>query len=441
MTTGTLRRETGLLGATALGLGSVIGTGVFVSVAVAAEAAGPAVLLAIVVAAAVAACNGLSSAQLAANHPVSGGTYEYGYRWLTPSLGFVAGWTFLVAKSASAATAALGFAGYVLRSVGGDAPTWLLPIALSAVACITALVLCGLRRSIWANSVIVALALAALAAFVVTGLPAALSNADAHLVPFFAPAEEGLSPIEGFFRASALAFVAFAGYGRVATMAEEVHDPRATIPRAIIATLVISAAVYSAVAVVGVAAVGSEAFGAAANEGAAPLEIAAASFGIPGVGSFIAVGAVAAMLGSLLNLILGLSRVVFAMGRRGDAPGFFTRIDDRGSTPYAAVLLVGAVTTGLTLIGDVGWTWSFSAFSVLIYYAVTNLAALRLTPEERLYPRWIAGAGLGACLFLAFWVEARIWLVGLSVIGIGLLWHLVCRRLRRKSELPDATAD
>lgn len=435
MTPGTLRRETGVLGATTLGLGSVIGTGVFVSVAVAAESAGPAVLLAIVVAAAVATCNGLSSAQLAANHPVSGGTYEYGYRWLTPSLGFVAGWTFLVAKSASAATAALGFAGYVLRSVDADG-RWLIPTAIAAVAIMTVLVLCGLRRSLWANAVIVALAVTSLLVFVIAGLPTALSNPGSHLIPFFAPADQSVSPAAGFFRASALAFVAFAGYGRVATMAEEVRDPRRTIPTAVIVTLVVSAALYAAVAFVGVAAVGGTAFGQAAVENAAPLEIAARSFDVAGVGTFIIVGAVSAMLGTLLNLLLGLSRVVFAMGRQGDAPRLFTRVDEATSTPYAAVIVVGAGIAALTLIGDVAMTWSFSAFSVLVYYAVTNLAALQLSREERLYPRSIAAAGLAACLFLAFWVETRVWLIGLGVIGAGLVWHSLCRRLRTRGDAP-----
>jgi APA family basic amino acid/polyamine antiporter len=101
-----MRREINLFGAVMMGMGSILGTGVFVSIGMAAETAGPQVLLAIGIAAVVAICNGLSSAQLAALHPVSGGTYEYGYRWLSPTFGFIAGWTFVCAKSASAATAA-----------------------------------------------------------------------------------------------------------------------------------------------------------------------------------------------------------------------------------------------------------------------------------------------------------------------------------------------
>ena len=113
-----LKRELGIFGATLMGLGSIVGTGVFVSIGIAAEIAGPGVIVAVAIAALVAVCNGLNSAQLAANHPVSGGTYEYGYKYLNPWLGFTAGWIFLLAKTASAATAALGFAGYFLNAVG-----------------------------------------------------------------------------------------------------------------------------------------------------------------------------------------------------------------------------------------------------------------------------------------------------------------------------------
>jgi hypothetical protein len=157
-----LQRELGVSGATMMGLGSIVGTGIFASIGIAAGVAGPAVLLAIAVAALVATANGLSSAQLAASHPVSGGTYEYGYRYLNPRLGFTAGWVFLLAKSASAATAALGFAGYLLDALGVADPRWLTPLALTAVATLTGVVLAGIRRSNTTNIVIVSVTLSAL---------------------------------------------------------------------------------------------------------------------------------------------------------------------------------------------------------------------------------------------------------------------------------------
>ncbi len=423
-----LRREVGVLGAVMMGLGSILGTGIFVSIGIASGAAGPAVLLAIAVAAVVAACNGLSSAQLAANHPVSGGTYEYGYRWLHPALGFTAGWMFLCAKSASAATAALGFSGYALNALGLEDRLGLTPPALGMVILLSMLVLTGIRRSNRTNIGIVAVTIVSLAAFVIAGLPSVFAAGTARLEPFFAPVSEGTGPLAGFLEACALMFVAYTGYGRIATLGEEIHEPRRNIPRAIIATLLASAALYISVGWVAVAVAGSEQLSEAARQQAAPLEVVARQFSVPGIAVLISIGAITAMLGVLLNLILGLSRVALAMGRRGDLPMVFGRLDTSQSTPYASVLLVGVLIAGLVLIGNVKTTWSFSAFTVLIYYALTNLAAIRLSEQERLYPRWIPWLGLLACLFLAFWVEPVIWIAGLFLIAVGLIWQQIANR-------------
>ena len=427
-----LQRELGLWGAIMMGMGSIVGTGVFVSIGIAAGVAGPAVIVAVVVAALVAACNGLSSAQLAASHAVSGGTYEYGYRYLTPWLGFTAGWMFLLAKSASAATAALGFAGYLLNAFDGDGQRWLVGIALVAVGVLTLIVLSGIRRSNVTNIVIVSVTLGALVFFVLAGLPVVVAHGEANFIPFFhSPAGNSGNPWQALLHASALMFVAYTGYGRIATMGEEVREPRRIIPRAIIVTMVLTMLLYTAVAVVGIGAVGAATLSEAATQQAAPLVTAARSFAFPGSAQILAIGAITAMLGVLLNLLLGLSRVLLAMGRRGDMPRILGRLNAAGATPTAAVIVVGVAIAGLTLIGNVRTTWSFSAFTVLIYYALTNLAALRLPPAERLYPRWIAWAGLVACLFLAFWVDWQIWLVGLGLIVVGLLWHLAAQRLAK----------
>lgn len=419
-----LRRELGVGGAVMLGLGSIVGTGVFVSLGVAAGIAGPAVLLAILVGAAVASLNGLSSAQLAADHPVSGGTYEYGYRYLRPWLGFLAGVTFLLAKSASAATAALGFSGYLLGLL--DVPArWSVPVAVAAVVLLTVVVLSGMRRSNAINVVIVSVTLLSLLAFVVTGAPTALMFGAGSFNPFFAP-EAGSTALRSLLEASALMFVAFTGYGRIATLGEEVVEPRRTIPRAVVAALLVVMVLYGLVGLVGVGAVGAD--GLARVEGrAAPLELAARAFSAPGVARFVAVGAVTAMLGVALNLVLGLSRVLLAMGRRGDAPRAFGRLDAAGTTPTAAVLAVGVLVALLALVGDVRTTWSFSAFTVLVYYAVTNLAALALPADARTFPRWTAWLGLAGCLGLAFFVETRLWLAGAALLAAAVLVRAALR--------------
>lgn len=422
-----LARDVGTLGAVWMGLGSILGTGVFVSIGIAAGVIGPAVILAIPLAALVALCNALSSAQLAASHPVSGGTYEYGYTYLSPAYGFTAGWMFLCAKSASAATAALGFAGYLLTATGQHLSAT--AIALLAIAALTAIVLLGIRLSSRVNAFIVGLTVSALLAFCIAGFPGAWSNGTAALQPFFQPAQDS-NTLSAFLYATALMFVAYTGYGRIATLGEEVRNPRVTIPRAIIATLVVSAALYVAVGVIAVMHVGADNFAAFATLQAAPLDSIAKGFDFESVHVLVAIGAMTAMLGVLLNLILGLSRILLAMGRRGDMPAMFAALNASRTTPTAAVIAVGLGIGGLALLGDVKLAWSFSAFTVLIYYAITNYAALRLPAQHRLYPRIFAWGGLASCLFLAFWVEWRIWLAGCALIGIGLLWHLLRRQSR-----------
>ena len=423
-----LRREVGVFGAAMMGLGSIVGTGVFVSIGVAAGITGPSVVLAVAIGAVVATFNGLSSAQLAANHPVSGGTYEYGYRYLNSWLGFLAGWLFLLAKSASAATAALGFAGYALSAVGSDGPTFVVPLALLLVAALTAIVLSGIRHSNRTNIVIVSVTLASLAFFVLAGLPTVLESGAANFAPFFDP-EGDRGSISALLYASALMFVAYTGYGRIATLGEEVREPRTNVPRAIIAALVAVMVVYALVAFVGVGAAGTEVLSDVRNR-AAPLEVAARGFGVPFAPHVLALGAVTAMVGVLLNLILGLSRVLLAMGRRRDMPAGFGRLDAAGRTPTAAVVAVGVLIAALAATGDVKTTWSFSAFTVLGYYAITNLAALALRAEERFYPRWMALAGLVSCLALALFVEPRVLVTGLGLVIVGIAWHAVARRLR-----------
>jgi APA family basic amino acid/polyamine antiporter len=291
---------------------------------------------------------------------------------------------------------------------------------------LTVVVLSGIRRSSLTNIVIVSVTLLSLGAFVVTSAPTLLSRAGETLTPFFATADGPVGLREVLF-ASALLFVAYTGYGRIATLGEEVREPRRTIPRAIITTLLVTMVLYGLVALTGVGSVGAQALSEAARSEAAPLEVAARRVGVPGMPAVITAGAVTAMLGVLLNLILGLSRVLLAMGRRGDMPKLFSRLDRAGRTPVPAVIAVALLIAGLSLTGDVRTTWSFSAFTVLIYYAITNLAALFIPADGRLFPKWISVAGLAGCLSLAAFVEPVVLLAGLGVIAVGLLWHAIMR--------------
>jgi len=207
------------------------------------------------------------------------------------------------------------------------------------------------------------------------------------------------------------------------------RQPETNIPKAIVLTLVISMTLYVAIGFVATSVVGANALAEATHKQAAPLVTVARHFEVSGISIAVSLGAVTAMLGVLLNLILGLSRVALAMGRRSDLPPSLAKLDRTHSTPFIAVVTVGLTIAGLTLIGNVKTTWSFSAFTVLVYYALTNLAAIRLSDSERLYPRFIPWLGLMSCLLLAFWVDMTIWLVGLGLIGVGLFWQQLAMRL------------
>lgn len=421
---GQLRRELGIPGAVITGLGSILGTGVFVSIGIAAGVAGDSVALAIVAAAFVAICNGLSSAQLAANHPVSGGTYEYGYRWLSPSLGFLAGWMFLWAKSASAATAALGFAGYLLPLLGNDKTSFLVPLALLGLVALTVIVLWGIRRTSQVNALIVGTTVLVLIVFILLGnattAPRALTLTDLW------PASDSYG---AFAQAIGLMFVAYTGYGRIATLGEEVKSPRRTIPIAVIVTLAISMLLYFLVAITSLRNVDAETLSKYASQDAAPLEMVARQFDVPGSMALMTVGAVTAMLGVLLNLLLGLSRVLLAMGRRGDMPRGLSLVAQSSGVPWTATIAIAVLIGAIVCVGSVKLAWSFSAFTVLIYYAITNACALRLKAEERLYPRIIPILGLLSCLTLSFWVDRQVWFVGIGILVVGLVWHQIARRL------------
>ena len=389
-----LKRELGLGGAVVTGLGSILGTGAFVAIALAFEFTGAWVILAVPVAAIVATFNGLSSAALAGAHPVAGGTYEYGYRFLNPWTGFTAGWLFLIAKSASAATAALALS----RLLGFDRG------AVVIVVLVTALVFAGLRRTTVVNIALVAFTIIGLLVFI--GLPMSWDPSNGLAPPTASPA--------AVLEAIAFLFVAYTGYGRIATLGEEVHDPATTIPRAVIVTLSITAALYTGVAWA-VVRMWTE-FG----EGGDSLFSIAEGHS---AGWVVTAAAAAAMAGVLLNLVLGLSRVWLAMGRRHDMPAILGRVTD--GSPRVAVVVAGAVIAALTLIGDLRVAWSFSAFSVLLYYAITNAAALRLDAVQRRFPRWTAWAGLASCAFLAFWVDGTVVVVSLGVIAAGSVWRWV----------------
>lgn len=410
-----LARRLGLGDAVVIGLGSMVGAGVFAAFAPAAQAAGSALLLGLALAAVVAYANATSSAQLAAQYPASGGTYVYGRERLGPWWGFLAGWCFVIGKTASCAAMALTFAAYAVP------PAWQRPVAAGAVLALTAVNLRGVTRTARLTRVVVAVALAALATVVLAGL----TGGDPSWARVAVGADATWSGVLG---SAGLLFFAFAGYARIATMGEEVRDPARTIPRAIQLALGLAVLVYAAVAVTLLTVLGPDAVAGSA----APLADAAAATGRPWVGAVVRVGAVAASLGALLALVAGVSRTTLAMAREGDLPRPLAAVHARYRVPHRAEVALGGVVVVLVLTVDLRGAIGFSSFGVLLYYLVANLAALTQDRAHRRFPRALQVLGALGCVALAATLPPASVLGGAGVVAAGVAWRAVVLARRRR---------
>ncbi|MCQ4194452.1 APC family permease [Streptomyces parvulus] len=394
-----LRRTLGVGDAVVVGLGAMIGAGVFAALAPAAGAAGTGLLTGLAVAAAVAYCNAMSSARLAARHPVSGGAYVYGRERLGEFWGCLAGWSFIVGKTASCAAMALTVGAYVW-------PEWSHVVAVAAVVALTAVNYGGVQKSAWLTRVIVAVVLAVLASVVAVCLGSGRSD----------PGRLGVGVPEGaggVLEAAGLLFFAFAGYARVATLGEEVRDPRRTIPRAIPLALGIALAVYACVAVAVLSVLGPVALG----QSPAPLVDAVRAAGVAELAPVVRAGAGVAALGALLALILGVSRTTLAMARDRHLPEALAAVHPRFRVPHRAELAVGAVVAVLAATVDLRGAIGFSSFGVLVYYAVANASAWTL--DRSAASRVVPALGLVGCAVLAFALPAASVVVGVGVLAVG----------------------
>jgi APA family basic amino acid/polyamine antiporter len=391
----------------------MIGAGVFVVFAPAAASSGGAgLLVALVLAGAVAFANATSSAQLAAQYPQAGGTYVYGRERLGEWWGYLAGWSFVVGKTASCAAMAMTFAAYAVPG------PWQKPVAVLGVVALGVLGSLGVSRTARVARVIVVLVLVVLVAVVVIGLVGAAGGAPADDMVGSAD----FSPL-GVLQAAALLFFAFAGYARVATLGEEVRDPRRTIPRAVVISLGIAFVVYVALAATLLAVLGPQRLSAST----APLVDLVAMAGAPGFGPVVQAGAAVAALGALLALLAGVSRTTFAMARGGDLPRPLASVSAR-SVPQAAELTVTAVVVVLILVADLRSAIGFSSFGVLLYYFVANLAAFTQTGDDRRYPRALQVGGAIGCIVLAVAVPLPSLIAGAIVVAAGVLLRLLLRR-------------
>jgi APA family basic amino acid/polyamine antiporter len=402
-----LARRLGLADAVVVGLGSMLGAGVFVAFGPAARVAGPSLLIGLAVAAAVAACNATSSARLAALYPASGGAYVYGRERLGAGAGYLAGWAFVAGKLASCAAMAFTFGVYVW-------PAAARPLAIAAVVVLVAVNLGGVAKTAWATWLLVTLTLAALVVCVAATLGGG-SLDTGHL------AGVGDAGALDILRSAGFLFFAFAGYARIATLGEEVRDPARTIPRAIALSLGVVLAIYALVAVAALLALGAPGLAATA----APLRAAVEAGSLDGLAGVIRAGAALAALGVLLSLLAGVGRTVFAMAANGDLPRALSAVHGRSRVPHLAELAAGAVVVAVVSVADLRGAIGFSSVCVLAYYAIANGAALTL-PGSRT-GRIVALLGLGGCITVGAALPGRTLLAGAVALGVGSLTFAVSR--------------
>jgi APA family basic amino acid/polyamine antiporter len=391
----------------------MIGTGVFAAFGPAADAAGTGLLIGLVIAAVIAYCNATSSAQLAARYPRSGGTYVYGRRRLSPGWGYLAGWGFVVGKTASCAAMALTAGLYAW-------PQHPRPIAVAAAALLTVVNYFGVTRTAQLTRLLVGLTLIALTLVVVGCLAGGTVNAD-QLGPIWPGSGPGA--VRGVLQAAALLFFAFAGYARIATLGEEVRDPARTIPKAIPVALGITIGIYLLVGSSALLALGPDRLAVAVD----PLAAAVNAGRLRALTPVVRVGGVLASLGALLSLLAGVGRTTLAMAHERDLPGWLAAVHPRHGVPHRAELLLGGIVIVIVTLTDIRNAIGFSSFAILVYYSIANASAFTLDGPQRQWLRPLALVGSTGCVVLAFTLPTTSLLSGLGMFTAGMVVRAVYR--------------
>jgi len=410
-----LSRRLNTTDAVIIGLGSMIGAGIFASAGPAAAAAGSGLLIGVLIAGCLAYLNATTMAQLAAVYPESGGTYVYGRKLLGSFWGFLAGWGFVIGKLASCTAMALTFAYYA-------APEFARLIAVAAVLILTLVNYLGVKKTAFVTKLLVLVVLVSLFIVVLASL------AGGNPVPkrlWDTTFEGGLL---GILQAAGLMFFAFAGYARIATLGEEVINPKSTIPKAILMALGITVVVY--VLVIGTTLLCVDI--GALSQSKAPLVLAVESGQFAFLSPVVRIGACFASVGVLLSLLAGVSRTVFAMAANRDLPFALSAVHPIQKVPYRAEITVGLIVAIVVSLADIRSAIGFSSFAVLTYYAIANAAAWSLEKSERLWPRWMSALGFVSCATIALSLPKISVFGGLALFVLGSIYYLFfARRLSK----------
>jgi len=402
-----LKRTLGLFDTFSLSLGAIIGAGIFVITGIASQIAGPAVIFSIILAGIVASFTGISISQLVKAFPKEGGEYEYGYKTLSPFLGFINGWIWVLNKVVADSVIALGFASYISLFL----PISIQTIAVAVIAIVTIINYFDIRTTGNLINLLVIIKVSVLVFFTFLGI---FYIKPSNFVPFL---PHGLT---GFFQASAIMFFAYVGFIRPIYVVEEVKDPKNNVPKGIFLGLIISAVIYFLVTFVAIGLVGSNVLSSTDS----PLALAISTTRFPQAIGIITFGAVIATFSVLLGDLLGLSRMIFAMGRKGDYPKWFARVEKYSRTPRRAVIFAGLLIIIPTMVFDLRSLVQVASFLILIYFTFVNLSAIKLKKFLRKFSI-ISIIGIIGTLVLAFSLSIFSIMIGFSLIFLGTIYFLI----------------
>jgi APA family basic amino acid/polyamine antiporter len=411
-----LKREIGLFGATALGIGAIIGSGIFIVTGIVAGMAGPAMIISVLIAGIIALFSAMSVAELSAYLPEEGGTYAYAQKLISPFAGFIAGWIWVFSNIFVGAAVSLGFAQYFATLFPA------LPVkGIAVIICLIFILInsIGLKESTILNNLLVTVKVLILLFFIAFGLGFFRITNLSPLAP---------AGISGILSGAALIFFAYTGFARVTIMAEEVQDPRVTIPRSIYLALAISTILYIFVSIIAVGLVGAPAL----SQSGSPLADAIRATGSSPAVLLISTGAMIATASVLLTTIMGISRIVFAMSRKGDLPAFLNRLHPRFNTPHYAIWISGACMIAAILLADLTLVVAVSTFAMLVFYLIADIAAFRIPSNYQQFPRIVPVIGAVSCIALIGFLTLNSWIIGCIGLAIGMVYYGIHRQATKR---------
>jgi APA family basic amino acid/polyamine antiporter len=423
-----LKRTLNLLDATSVGIGAIIGAGIFVVLGIAIGYAGPAVIISVIIAGIVGSFTAFSFAELGSAIPKEGGAYAYAYDMISPSVGFIVGCLWVFAQIVAGAAISLGFASYFVAIF----PMFSVKIvAVLAASALTALNLIGIKQTTTVNNVLVIIKVTVLSLFIGFGI------LYFHTQNFTQFSPNGLF---GILQGAGFIFFAYLGFGRIATLGEEVKNPERTLPLSILIALTISVAIY---VLTGFAATGLQDYRTLAQSGS-PLAEAAKTTGNFTLVAAISLGALIATTSVLLTNLIGLSRVAFAMARNKQLPKSIAKVSSRFRTPYVSILAMGVLLTVLAFALDLKQAAAITSFSILCIHLTVNISAINLRRKMTnpikfrvpLYPL-VPSLGLVSCLILMVSLPQESWAVAAAVVIASTALYLLLTRKQKNFRTQD----